>query len=213
MDIKNLRRGFTLLEVLVAVAIIGIMSAIALPGLFGVLPKIRVNNAANNLLTDILWAKMHAVSENEDYVIAFGADGPDLSNNTYNIYKDENNNFSSNGVEANELVKTVYIQGLFKGIGFGYVDVDSNSNTIKKTNNSTVFPVLTNKNAVTLTTGSAVKPRWFKFSPSGVPNKLSTIYLIPIEDITTKRTDRMRAVSINIAGRVKQWKYSGNTWE
>lgn len=56
------RRAFTLLELLVVVAIIVLLSAVALPRLLSMTPLQRVQAAARELASDLRWARQVAVT-------------------------------------------------------------------------------------------------------------------------------------------------------
>ncbi len=74
LHIKHMMRqakGFTLLELMIVIAIIGIMAAVAIPNFRDSLPKSRVNAAARELFTEMQLARMKAISENNYYVITF----------------------------------------------------------------------------------------------------------------------------------------------
>ena len=106
------KKGFTLLELIFCIAILGILMAIGIPGYMDYLPRYRANGAIRRLFTELQYAKMKAIADNNDYVVTF-----DTASNRYNIYNDADND----GAELAELVKTVDIDEGFPGISFGYV--------------------------------------------------------------------------------------------
>ena len=200
------QKGFSLLELIVVVGIVAVVTGILLPVYFSMKPTIRVNGAARQIQGDFMWARMRAVTENNDYVIAFGTAGPDLSNNTYYIYDDDDNDFNTVGTETSELVKTVVIPDDYEDTGYGYVS------GIKETDNVTNLT-----EAVTFGTGGATKPIWFRFEPNGRSDVLNEegIYLILDEDKTNGRKDRSRAITVIQTGRIKIYDYNAinDEWE
>jgi len=200
------QKGFSLFELMVVVAIIAVAAGIILPVYFSMKPTIRVNGAARQIMGDLMWAKMRAVSENNDYVIAFGSAGPVLSNDTYYIYDDDDNDFGDVGTETGELVKTVVISDEYKDVGYGYVT------GINKTDNITLLA----GDAVTFSSSiPAGNIRWFKFEPNGRSNKSGGIYIILDEDETNGSTERSRAITVIQTGRIRVYNYNAgnNQWE
>jgi type IV fimbrial biogenesis protein FimT len=196
------QKGFSLLELIVVVAIIAVATGILLPVYFSMKPTIRVNGAARQIQGDFMWAKMRAVSENNNYVIAFGSAGPDLSNDTYYIYDDDDGNFDTDGTLTCVLVKTVVIPDEYEEVGYGYT-------VSKRTDNTTDLT-----KAVTFSSSiPAGNVRWFWFKPNGRSNKSGGIYLILDEDEANGRKDRSRAITVIQTGRIKIYDYNAGSGE
>ncbi|WP_051305294.1 GspH/FimT family pseudopilin [Desulfogranum mediterraneum] len=69
MKEKRDQRGFTLIEVVVVLAIIGVMAAVAIPAFMSWLPDIRLRSATRDLFLDMQLAKQEAIKRNERVVI------------------------------------------------------------------------------------------------------------------------------------------------
>jgi prepilin-type N-terminal cleavage/methylation domain-containing protein len=69
MNKKN--AGFTLIEVLTVIAIIGIAAAFSVPALLNVLPNWRAKAAATDLFSDLQLAKTAAIRRGGDCVVTF----------------------------------------------------------------------------------------------------------------------------------------------
>ncbi|MBI5183150.1 MAG: GspH/FimT family pseudopilin [Nitrospinae bacterium] len=78
------KSGISFTEIMIVMAIIGIMTGIAIPNILEWLPAKRVNGAIRNLSADIQWTKMKAVSDNKNYVICF-----DTDKSVYSIYRSD----------------------------------------------------------------------------------------------------------------------------
>ncbi len=77
--LKN-RKGFSLVELMVVIAIIVILGAISAPNIVTGLPKYRVKNAARDLTSKMRHARSVAVKEQRDITLVF-----DTATNRYSI--------------------------------------------------------------------------------------------------------------------------------
>ena len=77
--------GFSFVELMVVIALIGLLSAVALPSFLRSLPEKRLKNAARNLYVDLQKARLQAVKENRKVTVRFHEAGK-----YYYIDNDEN---------------------------------------------------------------------------------------------------------------------------
>jgi len=69
------KNGFTIIELLVTFVILGIVTAIAIPGFARWLPSYRLKSASRELYANMQLAKMGAVKENGEWAVVFNAAG------------------------------------------------------------------------------------------------------------------------------------------
>ena len=68
---KQGMEGFSFVETLTAIVILGILAAIAMPHFTRVLPGIRLNAATRQIATDLQLARMRAISQHASQTVAF----------------------------------------------------------------------------------------------------------------------------------------------
>lgn len=73
MTNKAKQKGFTLVEVVTVVALIGILAAIAVPSFLNWLPNIRLNAAARNFYSNMQMGKTEAIKRNGNVVVLINA--------------------------------------------------------------------------------------------------------------------------------------------
>ena len=91
---KRNNAGFTFWEVMVVIAIIAILSAIALPNMFDWRERAKLRGAFENLRGDLQWAKTRAVREHAPVSVLFYT-------NRYEIFVDN----GAGGVTAADYIR------------------------------------------------------------------------------------------------------------
>ncbi len=118
--------GFTLIELLTVIAIIGMLAAIAGPGLLKSLPNMRLKAAARDLYGNMQQARMGAVKTHHDWVITF-----DTTGNSYSIIDTGDGDFTTTG--DNILVGAVVLTDYKSGVKYGHGSLVDGDSALKDT--------------------------------------------------------------------------------
>ncbi|MBV5327056.1 MAG: GspH/FimT family protein [Chlorobium sp.] len=86
MRTKSGQKGFTLVEVIIVVAIIGILAAVATPMIISSLPRYRLRAEVRELMINFKKAKVEAVKRNRDVVILFVDAVAGVQDGSYQIF-------------------------------------------------------------------------------------------------------------------------------
>lgn len=125
---KN-RSGFTLIEMMAVLAVVGIISSMALSGFMGLTPRTKLKRAARNIVSDMQLAKTMALRDRDTWTMQF-----DTTNAEYSIIDGDGGTFRI--IEMSE----------FGGVSFGnsFTDRPSEPNAgesdgVSFTDNKIVF--------------------------------------------------------------------------
>jgi type IV fimbrial biogenesis protein FimT len=113
MGTRRNESGFTIVELLVAIAIIGILSGIAIPTFSVWLPNYRLRTAALDLYGNLQLAKMQAIRTNGEYAVVFNEGGGFYQVVSGGVDRD----FGAGGDDVVE--KTVTLIDYGSGVAFG----------------------------------------------------------------------------------------------
>jgi type IV fimbrial biogenesis protein FimT len=103
--------GFTMVEVLVVIVIMGILAGIAIPGFTRWLPNYRLKGAARDLYSNLQLAKAGAIKERAEWAVSFNSGGYQV------ISGGPDRSYSSTG--DNVVQKTVSLPTYGSGVAFG----------------------------------------------------------------------------------------------
>ncbi len=96
------------MELMIAIAVFGILAAIAAPSINSYIISRRVNGAARQIMSELMEARMKAATENNRFKIFFLDD-----NHSYKTLDDTNNN---NSEDSGETSSTRDIQSNYPGV-------------------------------------------------------------------------------------------------
>ena len=84
--LRKRQSGFTLIEMMIVIAVFAIVASIAIPNFMSLLPGMRLNGAARQVMGDLMAARMKAVKLNKKTKVFFDND------HQYRICDDADNN-------------------------------------------------------------------------------------------------------------------------
>jgi len=78
--LRKRQSGFTLIEMMIVIAVFAIVASIAIPNFMSLLPGIRLNGAARQVMGDLMAARMKAVKLNQRTKVFFDTNGYQYKN-------------------------------------------------------------------------------------------------------------------------------------
>lgn len=114
--------GFTLIELIIVLAIVGIVITLAVSSMANTIPHLRLNDSVGELVSKINLARSAAIARNKACIVSFNK-----LENTYYIFMDDNENYQKeddeDAIAAGQLTKGVAIVKASFSFGtsaFGY---------------------------------------------------------------------------------------------
>src|SRR6266849_9649066 len=98
--------GFTLVELMVTMAVIGIVSSVTAVNMVREIPRYRLTNAASQLGWTFRGLRMRAISQHHAVTVTF------TNTHVYTVWTDRNDN----GISDSGEVQTIDINGAYPGV-------------------------------------------------------------------------------------------------
>jgi type IV fimbrial biogenesis protein FimT len=94
--------GFTLMELMIVIAIVAVISAISIPYLIGWFPQYRLSTATRDMVSTFQMARLKAIKTNADIVVAIN-----LATDSYTVFQDDSLNWVLDGAERQFTTRTL----------------------------------------------------------------------------------------------------------
>lgn len=185
-DVLRSRKGFTLIELVISGALLGLLTIVGLNAFHEMVPAARVNRAARAVAALLEWARWSAVEQGCVFRVEVDPEKSRLS-----VFEEA----GGDGNEDEDLeVKRLDLPDSYGGVVMGAAERTRRTSGCGFAQSSGVH-LLDNR---------------VKFKPSGTPDRCGSLYLIPEKDLP-HGLDRMFSISLILAtGRIQLWRYDPN---
>lgn len=213
-------KGFTLVELMLAVSITLIITSLAVYNLLGDLPKYRLRSSANMVASTLQYLKIRAVATNKITWLDVNYDTEDnhyftgfVDEAPYNA-ADNPADYDASRLDLPDTVGSIPCFKLPPTVSFGF----PTGFTSGTGPDGTAFPgsgkFITTEGIGTYSTGT--KGGYFGYRSTGVPViNLQSNMTAPTPSVIylTNTLGQGYAVSVQITGRVKVWRWSNGVWQ
>ena len=191
---KNDERGLTLNELIISLAVVGVLAAVGLPKLVKIVPNYRLTGTARSLIVQIHRAKLKAVQQGIIYYFDFDLDGDrNLESGGCFLWGDRNGNRRKELLENSDMLMhfetltNVHLQPYSRKLGGP--ERGPNNTKIDAGGGD----------------GVSFSQNRIKFNPDGTCST-GTIYL-------HNSNGRTLAIRIRFNGLTQLWRHYGGEWE
>jgi hypothetical protein len=192
---KNRERGATLYEIIISLAVVGVVTAVGLPRLVKIVPNYRLTSTARSLVVHIHRAKLRAIQQGTIYYFDFDLDGDGNleSGGGCFLWGDRNGNRRKELLERSDMV----------------VDFETLANVHLQPYSGRLGGPKRGPNNTKIDAGGgdgvSFSQNRIKFNPNGTCST-GTIYL-------HNSNGRTLAIRLRYNGLTQLWKHDGRGWE
>jgi len=202
---SNNEKGFTLIELMVVLVIVGILTGLLVPNVSGFISQMEINEAAQNVAGALRSAKEISVTKNVRTVVWFS----EIANRTYTIYRQPMPGEVLNNPD------TITVAGV-KLYAIGTYPISQKGNIGMQTQATGNRP----DDSGGISVAQSIQ---IEFLPRGTADQINngdtTIYLMPDKEFTLNKKEKMRAITVSAAtgrARIYTWNSglaTANKWE
>jgi prepilin-type N-terminal cleavage/methylation domain-containing protein len=215
MKHTHFRQGFSLIEVMIVLVIIGIMAAIAIPSYRAWFPRHQLRSAKKDVVEAMQLGKMRAIGSGHVFYLDFDPDNNGTVANTFTGYLDTDDDGADGEADNNSAALTELMQHEYEQSQMALPDVVGGVRVVRLPGNvtfgsgsgGTAAP-----NSDAIGDGVSVTNDRIEFRPNGRvtlnsgTNNWPTIYL-------RSSAGESFAIQINMVGSVRVRKWNGTAWQ
>jgi prepilin-type N-terminal cleavage/methylation domain-containing protein len=114
----NRESGFTMVELMIVIAIASIMASVAVPSIIDLIPTYRLKGAADDIFSNMQLAKMGAIKENHKWAIIFDTS---VSPGKYYVCSDDGANNTWDGPGGDDTIqRTIDLSDYRSSVDYGH---------------------------------------------------------------------------------------------